>query len=61
MKIGILEKVSLREIWKDEARDFTRWLEESIEILNDSLDLSLSVIEREKSVGTFAADILAEG
>jgi len=60
MKIGKLEKVSLREIWKDEARDFLPWLEENIEYLNDSLDISLSVIEREKSVGTFAADILAE-
>ncbi len=60
MKIANLEKVSLREIWKNEANDFTRWLEENIEILNDSLDLSLSVIEREKSAGTFAVDLLAE-
>ena len=60
MNIGKLERVSLREIWKDEARDFTPWLEENVGILNDSLDLSLSVIEREKSVGTFAVDLLAE-
>lgn len=60
MRIGKLEKVSLREIWKDEAREFLPWLEENIEYLNDALDISLSVIEREKSVGTFAADILAE-
>jgi len=60
MKIGRLERVSLREIWKNEAKDFTRWLEENIEVLNDSLDLSLSVIEREKSAGTFAVDLLAE-
>ncbi len=60
MNIGKLEKVSLREIWKNEARDFTGWLEENIEILNGSLDLSLSPIERQKRTGTFAADLLAE-
>lgn len=59
MKIGKLENVSLREIWKSEE-DFTYWLEENIEILNGSLNLSLSVIEREKSAGTFAVDLLAE-
>ncbi len=62
MKIGKLEKVSLREIWKNEAKNFTRWLEEkeNMEILNDSLDLSLSPLEREKSAGMFTADLLAE-
>ena len=49
MKIGKLEKISLREIWGNEAKDFTRWLEDNIENLNDSLDLSLSIIEREKT------------
>lgn len=60
MRIGKLEKVPLREIWKKEAKDFTSWLEENIEILNDSLDLSLSIVEREKKTGTFAVDLLAE-
>lgn len=60
MAIGKLEKVPLREIWRKEAKDFTRWLEENIEILNEALDLSLSSAEREKSAGAFAADLLAE-
>lgn len=60
MKIGKLEKVPLREIWRNEPRDFTCWLEENLEILNDSLDLSLRVVEREGSAGTFAVDLLAE-
>lgn len=60
MKIGKLEKVPLREVWRDEARDFTRWLEENLEVLNDSLDLSLRVVEREGSAGAFAVDLLAE-
>lgn len=60
MKIGKLEKVSLREIWRNEAKDFTSWLEDNLEILADSLDLSLRIIEREGRVGTFAVDLLAE-
>ena len=27
MKIGKLEKVDIRELWKGEASDFTLWLE----------------------------------
>lgn len=59
MTIGKLERVSLREIWKSE-KHFTRWLEKNIELLNETLDLSLSPVEREKSAGTFAVDLLAE-
>ena len=58
--VGKLEKVPLREIWKNEAKDFTTWLENNIEALSDRLDLNLSVVEREKSVGNFSADLLAE-
>jgi len=60
MSIGKLEKVSLREIWKNEAKGFTQWLEENIEVLNESLDLSLASVETESGVGTFAVDLLAE-
>ena len=60
MKIGKLEKVPLREIWKKEAKDFTRWLEKNIDYLNESLDLSFSSVEAEKSAGKFSVDLLAE-
>lgn len=58
--IGKLKKVSLREIWKDEAKDFTSWLSENIDALNEALELDLSVVEKEKSVGPFSSDIVAE-
>jgi len=59
-KIGKIKKVPLREIWKKEDRDFTRWLEENIEYLNDILDFDLSIISREKKVGPFKVDLFAE-
>jgi len=58
--IGKLEYVPLREIWKHEAYDFTTWLFENCDVLNDQLGLSISPIEKEKSVGSFNVDILAE-
>jgi len=58
--IGRMERVDLREVWKNEARDFTTWLFENIEVLGDELNINLSSIEKEKNVGSFSADILAE-
>ncbi len=58
--IGKLEIVPLRDLWKHEAYDFTNWLFENIEILNEQIGLSISTIEKEKSVGSFKVDILAE-
>ena len=34
MSIGILEKVELREIWKNEATDFTGWLENNLSLIH---------------------------
>lgn len=58
--VGRLEPVDLREIWKHEALNFTRWLFENIDILNEQLKLQLTPIEYEKSVGPFSVDILAK-
>jgi len=58
--IGKMERVDLREVWKDEARDFTSWLFDNIDILGDELNVGITPIEKEKRVGSFSADILAE-
>ena len=58
--VGKLKIVDLREIWKHEAYDFTSWLFDNLEVLNDQLGLNLNALEKEKSVGPFSADIYAE-
>ncbi len=60
MMISKLERVKLREVWKNEASDFTRWLEENIDILNEVLDITLSNPEREQAAGSFSVDLVAE-
>lgn len=58
--VGKLEAVPLREIWKHESYDFTGWLFENCDVLSEQLGLSISPLEKEKSVGPFNVDILAE-
>ena len=55
-----LEKIRPHDIWLNEARDFTPWLANNIDRLSVALNMELNVIECEKSVGPFSADIYAE-
>jgi hypothetical protein len=55
-----IARIPLREAFKHEALDFTRWLEENIDVLNDCLDITLSNAEREQAAGDFSVDIVAE-
>ena len=59
--IGKLERVSLRDVWKNEAKDFSSWLFKNIEILSEELNIKITAIEKEKKTGSFSADIVAEG
>ena len=40
-QIGKIEKVNLREIWKREDTDFTKWLADRIYYLNEVIDIKL--------------------
>ncbi|GAB1393166.1 DUF4268 domain-containing protein [Rhodocyclaceae bacterium] len=55
-----ISRIPLRDAFKHEAHDFTRWLEENIDVLNDALDISLTNAEREQNAGDFSVDIVAE-
>jgi hypothetical protein len=61
MNIGKIKKVPLREIWKNEAYNFTSWLSENLDTLSEVLEINLALTQKEKEVGTFSLDILAEG
>ena len=59
--IGKFTKVTLREIWKHEALDFTQWLalDENLELLSQELGIGIMNAQTEVRVGQFAVDILA--
>jgi hypothetical protein len=58
--IGKLQRVPLREVWAHESVDFTKWLQDNIDILNEVIDLDLSNPESEQSAGVFSVDLVAE-
>ncbi len=58
--IGKLERLPLRKVWEHEAYDFTQWLQENIDVLNEVLGITLINIDREQSAGAFSVDLVAE-
>jgi len=58
MSIGQLKHHALRNIWKNEATDFTAWLEENTQCLSKVLGFELNDVNREASVGAFSADLV---
>src|SRR5215831_156233 len=62
MALSKLKKIDLREGWKHEALDFTRWLaqEDNLRLLGDEVGFDIKLMQTEAEVGEFNVDILAE-
>ena len=59
--VGNLQRVSLRDVWDNEPNEFTPWLEKNIDVLNDTIGLSISIVEREhKPTERLSVDLLGE-
>ena len=56
----MLQTVSVQDVWRSEARDFTPWLEENINILAERLGKELEVLPPEKKkLDGYEVDIIA--
>lgn len=58
--IGRLRRVPLRDVWRHEALDFTRWLEENLDVLSEVTGVDLVSAQREQAAGAFSVDLIAE-
>lgn len=58
--IGKIKEVPLREVWKHEALEFTRWLEENMDVLSEKIGIALLNVDRERNAGAFNVDLVAE-
>lgn len=62
MNIGHLKEVNVRDLWKHEQYDFSKWLAKpaNIEYLNDILGLTLVEVDEEVYVGPYRCDLVAK-
>ena len=60
MNVSKLEIVPVRQAFTHEAHKFTVWMENNIGALSERIGFKLTVLEREKSVGSFNVDLLCE-
>jgi uncharacterized protein DUF4268 len=57
--ISKLEPLELRKLWPKEV-GLTEWLFNNLDLFGEQIGLTLNPVEKEKSVGPFSVDILAE-
>lgn len=61
-KMGKLVEVDIRKLWGHEQYDFSNWLTErdNLELLNETIGLTLSEVEKEVYVGSYRCDLVGK-
>ena len=57
-----LQRVDVRDVWRNEEAHFTPWLAEAqnLDLLGEALGIDLTLEEREKNVGPYRADLVCK-
>ena len=58
IEIGTLDRIAVREVWPQEAGDFTPWLAENVELISEAMGMDLELEGQEVSVGKYSADLV---
>lgn len=56
----VAQKADVEEYWSDEEEDFTPWLMEHIELIEEEIGITINNLRSEEKIGTFQADIVGE-
>lgn len=59
-KMGKLKEVDIRKLWGHEQYDFSNWLADNLDELNDEIGLTLSEVEKEVYVGAYRCDLVGQ-
>src|SRR3712207_3689875 len=61
LELGRLEEIDIRTLWAHEQYDFSEWIsqEDNIELLNETIGLTLTEIQKEVAVGAYRCDLVA--
>ncbi len=55
-----LVRVDPRDVWANEATDFTPWLRDNIGYLAEAVGIDIDLVESEVAVGDFSVDLVGE-
>ena len=58
LDLGSIENVNPRNVWPNEANDFTPWLANHVDLLAAALGLDIEIEQSEAAVGAFSLDLL---
>ena len=53
-------RVNPRDVWANEATNFTPWLRDNIDYLAEAVGISIQLVESEVAVGDFSVDLVGE-